>query len=101
MAGEIAFRCEPASGPSKTALERECPVLASISPDWQQITQLYRHATAFMPMEAILSNGLNLPRADESAWQTRIYDILHGLQTFHEPGEAELRQEGGRLPADH
>ena len=90
---EIAFRCEATSGPSKTALDRQCPVLASISPDWPRITESYGQATAFMQMEAILSKGLNLPRADESAWQTRIYDILHDLQTIHEPGEAELRQK--------
>ena len=90
---EIALRCEPASGPAKTALDRECPVLASVSPDWAQITDSYRQATAFTPMKAVLSKGLNLPRADQSAWQTRIDDVLHGLQTIHEPGEAELRQE--------
>ena len=90
---EIARRREPESGPAETALNSECPVLASVSPDWAQITHLYRHATAFKPMKAVLSNELNLPRADQSAWQTRIYDVLHGLQTIHEPGEAELRQE--------
>ncbi len=90
---EIARRCEPASGPAETALNRQCPVLASVSPDWPRITDLYRQATAFNRMKAVLSKGLNLPRADQSAWQTRIDDILHDLQTIHEPGEAELRQQ--------
>jgi hypothetical protein len=90
---EITRRSEPESGPVETALNSECPVLASVSPDWPQITRLYRHATAFEPMKAVLSKELNLPRADQSAWQTRIDDVLHGLQIIHEPGEAELRQE--------
>jgi len=86
---EIARRSEPESGPAEIALNSECPVLASVSPDWPQITRLYRHATAFEPMKAVLSKELNLPRADQSAWQTRIYDVLHGLQTIHEPGRAD------------
>lgn len=90
---EIARRCEPASGPAETALNRQCPVLASVSPDWPPITDLYRQATAFKRMKSVLSNGLSLPRADQSAWQTRIDDILHDLQTIHEPGEVELRQQ--------
>jgi hypothetical protein len=87
---EISHRCEPAA---ETALDRECPVLARVSPDWPRIKDSYRQATAFPSMEAALSKGLNLPRADQAAWQTRIDDILHGLQTIHESGEAELRQE--------
>jgi hypothetical protein len=90
---EIAHRCEPASGPSETALKGQCPVLASASPDWLQIVDWYRQVTAFGRMKGVLSIGLNVPRANQATWQTRIDDILHDLQTIHEPGEAELRQQ--------
>jgi hypothetical protein len=90
---EIALRCEPESGPAETALNRRCPTLASVSPDWPRITEQYRHATAFKQVKEALSKGLNLPRADQSAWHARIDDVLHDLQTIHEPGEAELRQQ--------
>jgi hypothetical protein len=90
---EITRRCEPASGAAETALTRQCPVLAGVSPEWPRITVLYRQATAFERMKDVLSDELDLPRSDQSAWQTRIDDILHDLQTIHEPGEAELRQQ--------
>jgi hypothetical protein len=90
---EFAHLCEPASGPAETALNRQCPVLASVCQGWPQITALYRQATAFNRMKAVLSNRLNLPLADQLTWQTRIDEILKGLQTIHEHGEAELRQE--------
>lgn len=88
---EIARRCEPSSGPAETALDRQCPVLASVSPDWSRIRKSYRQATAFKRMNEVLANRLNLPRADQLAWQTRIDDVMHDLQIIHEPGEAELR----------
>jgi hypothetical protein len=90
---EIAHHCEPASGSAETALNRLCPVLASVSPDWPRITVSYRNATAFKQVKAVLSKGLDLPRADQLAWQNRIDDIMHDLQKIHEPGEAELRQQ--------
>ena len=90
---EFAFRCEPASGPTQTALSRQYPVLASASPDWEQIKESYRQATAFTQMKADLSDRLNLPRADQSAWRTKIDDVMDELQRIHEPEEAKLRQE--------
>lgn len=90
---EIAGHCEPASGSAETDLHSQCRVLASVSPDWPRITDSYRPATAFEQMKAVLSDKLDLPRADQSAWQTRIDGILHNLQTIHEPGEADLRQQ--------
>lgn len=82
-----------ASGSADTDLHSQCRVLASVSPDWPRITDSYRPATAFEQMKAVLSDKLDLPRADQSAWQTRIDGILHNLQTIHEPGEADLRQQ--------
>src|SRR5260370_3521426 len=64
--GEIARRCEPASGPAETALNRQCPVLASVSPEWPRITVLYRQATAFERMKDVLSDALDLPPAAHS-----------------------------------
>jgi hypothetical protein len=91
---EIALQAEPASGSAETALTRQCPVLASVSTDWPRITGWYRQATAFERMIPALSDRLNLPQdADQSAWQARIDATLHDLQTIHEPGEAELRQQ--------
>jgi hypothetical protein len=90
---EIARCREPESGPTGTALNGGCPVLANVSPEWPRIMDLYRQATAFKQMNAVLSDKLDLPRADQAAWQKRVDDILHGLQTIHEPGEAGLRQK--------
>ncbi len=90
---EIAFHCEPASGAAGTALNYQCPVLARVSPDWPQITDSYRRATAFERIKADLAGGLNVPGDDQSAWQDRVDGVLRDLQTIHEPGEAELRQQ--------
>lgn len=90
---EIALLREPTSEAAGTSLSRQCPVLASVSPDWPQITDSYSLATAFGRMKRVLSNGLNAPRADRSAWQDRIDDVLRGLQAIHEPEEADLRRD--------
>jgi hypothetical protein len=90
---EIVLRCEPSSGSSGTTLDRRFPALASVSPDWLRIKETYSQTTAFKRMKADLSDRLNLPQADQSAWQNRVYDVLHDLQAIHEPGEAELRQQ--------
>jgi hypothetical protein len=87
---EIGLRCEPSS---RVALESDCPMLASVSPDWPRMMESYRPATAFVQVKADLSRRLNKPRANQDTWQTRVYGVMHDLQAIYEPGEAGLRRQ--------
>lgn len=89
--------CGVSSGLVNMALRDRCQVLANLSPDWSQITEWYRDATAFGPMKEKLSAHLDLPRTDESAWRDRIDAMLRELHTIHEPEESALRHEEAKL----